>query len=235
MRLLSVLSLSLLVPITAAADEKASDPAPQKFETARDKASYGIGLNIGRQFKQQGLDVDPKIVAAGIAAILEGKEPAVTDAELRAAFEEMQKEQQQKQQAAAEENKKAAVKFLTENATKEGVKQTRSGLQYQVIREGEGDSPTDRSQVSTHYRGKLLDGTVFDQSYEGKEPTAGDKPISFGVTQVIDGWTEALKLMKPGARYRLFIPPELAYGESGRPSIPPNSLLIFDIELVSVK
>lgn len=237
MRLFSVLSLSLLMlgSGVAVADEKPAQPAPLKLESTQEKVSYGIGLNIGRQFKTQGLDVDPKMVAAGIAAILEGREPAISEADLREAFQAMQKEQQEKQKAAAADNKKAAVQFLTDNAKKEGVQTTRTGLQYKVIREGKGASPTDRSKVSTHYRGRLLNGNVFDESYEGKEPTDADEPISFGVTQVIDGWTEALKLMKPGARYRLFIPPELAYGEPGRPGIPPNSLLIFDIELVSVQ
>ena len=104
-----------------------------------------------------------------------------------------------------------------------------------VLKEGSGAKPTTKSTVSTHYRGKLIDGTVFDNSYEGEEPTENDMPASFGVTQVIKGWTEALQLMKVGAKYRLFIPSELAYGENGPPGIGPNSVLIFEIELVSSK
>jgi FKBP-type peptidyl-prolyl cis-trans isomerase len=116
------------------------------------------------------------------------------------------------------------------------VQTTKSGLQYTVIKEGAGAMPTAKSRVKTHYRGKLLSGTVFDQSYEGEAPAAADMPVEFGVGQVIKGWTEALQLMKPGAHYRLFIPSELAYGERGTPGGPigPNEVLVFEVHLVEV-
>ncbi|MEQ9407762.1 MAG: FKBP-type peptidyl-prolyl cis-trans isomerase [Fuerstiella sp.] len=226
MRILLTLTLLTLVNSAFAQDEPAAGDS--KLSTNRDKVSYAIGMNIGRQFQQQGVDVDPAIVAEGIATILNGGEPLLTQEQIQAAFLAFQAEQ-------ATANKKAANDFLTQNATKEGVQKTKTGLQYIVLREGDGKKPTAADSVSTHYRGRLMNGKVFDQSYEGEAPTAADQPVSFGVTQVIGGWTEALQLMNVGAKYRLFIPPALAYGEQGNRGIPANSLLIFDIELVDVK
>ncbi|MCP4785950.1 MAG: FKBP-type peptidyl-prolyl cis-trans isomerase [Fuerstiella sp.] len=199
-----------------------------ELTTVGDKVSYAVGLNIGRSLQQQGLEVNLKLLSAGIAAILSDTKPAMTDEQAQAAFIEYQSEK-------AKAGKEIVRKFLEENAKKKGVQQTKSGLQYLVLREGTGEKPTSQNTVSTHYRGKLINGNVFDESYKGEAPAATDSPVSFGVTQVISGWTEALQLMKVGAKYRLFIPPELAYGERGQSSIPPNSLLIFEIELVSIK
>ena len=142
---------------------------------------------------------------------------------------------QKKTVAKAAKNLEDGKAFLAANKAKDGVKVTKSGLQYIVLKEGTGAVPTRASTVSTHYRGKLIDGTVFDNSYEGDDPTEADTPTSFGVTQVIKGWTEALQLMKVGAKYRLFLPSELAYGENGPAGIGPNSVLVFDIELVASK
>lgn len=200
--------------------------APLNLESTKAKASYGIGFNIGTSIKREGLDLDLKILAAGIAAAMNGEEPALTSEVIQAAMQELAELKAAKK---LDDNKA----YLAENAKKEGVKVTESGLQYLVIKEGKGASPTTSSNVKTHYRGKLLDGTVFDQSYDGKEPTDADEPVGFGVTQVIRGWTEALQLMKPGAHYRLFIPSELAYGERGsRGAIGPNEVLIFEIYLL---
>lgn len=200
--------------------------APLLLESTKAKASYGIGFNIGSSIKREGLDLDLKILAAGIAAAMNGEEPALTPEVVQAAMQELAEMKAAKK---LDDNKA----YLAENAKKEGVKVTDSGLQYLVIKEGKGESPTTSSNVKTHYRGKLLDGTVFDQSYDGKEPTDADEPVGFGVTQVIRGWTEALQLMKPGAHYRLFIPSELAYGERGsRGAIGPNEVLIFEIYLL---
>ena len=160
-------------------------------------------------------------------AVLAGEEPALSDADVAAAFQAYQAEK-------AAGNKDAAEKFLAENGKKDGVQTTKSGLQYMVLKQGDGDAPKTSSRVSTHYRGRLLNGTVFDQSYQGAAPSEQDEPVTFGVTQVIKGWTEALQLMKAGSSYRLFIHPDLAYGESAPPSIGPNSLLIFDIHLIGV-
>jgi len=209
--------------------------ATLEFKTAQDKVSYGIGMNIGRQFKSQGLELNIKNLTLGIAAVLEGTEPALTQAEIQAAFAEFEAERAAVAAKLGETNLAAAKKFLVENVKKEGVKSTKSGLQYMVITEGTGQTPTAKDTVSTHYRGKLLSGKMFDESYEGAEPTPEDEPVSFGVTQVIPGWTEALQLMKVGSKYRLFISPDLAYGPNGPDSIGPNSLLIFDIELIGLK
>lgn len=226
MRLLAV--LTVLTCFSAVASAQGKPETVVDFKSAGDKVSYAVGLNIGQNLQQQGLEVDIKLLTAGIAASLAGTEPALTNEEIQAAFREYQSEQ-------AKISKQVVQKFMEDNAKKKGVKQTKSGMQYLVLREGTGENPTTKSTVSTHYRGKLINGKVFDESYKGESPTEADSPVSFGVTQVIAGWTEALQLMKVGAKYRLFIPPELAYGERGQATIPPNSLLIFDIELVSVK
>ena len=229
--------LTLLTVVSSCSMCVAQDtekPAAPALESPIDKVSYGIGMNIGRQFKSQGLDLNVKNVALGIAAVLEGTEPALTQQELQAAFAAYEAERAAEAAQAGEKNLAAAKKFLEENAAKEGVKKTKSGLQYVVLKEGTGAVPTEASTVATHYRGKLLNGKTFDESYKGAEPTTDEEPVSFGVTQVISGWTEALQLMKVGSKYRLFIPPGLAYGENGPASIGPNSLLVFDIELISV-
>ena len=215
-----------------AAQEKSKAP---KLETTIDKASYAIGYNIGKDFLKQGLDPNPAALAAGIAAALAGEKSVLNPEETQAAFKAMQAEMQKKTVAKAAKNLEDGKAFLAANKAKEGVKVTKSGLQYIVLKEGSGATPTRESTVSTHYRGKLIDGTVFDNSYKGDDPTDADTPASFGVTQVIKGWTEALQLMKVGAKYRLFLPSELAYGENGPPAIGPNSVLVFDIELVSTK
>ncbi|MCR9199172.1 MAG: FKBP-type peptidyl-prolyl cis-trans isomerase [Planctomycetaceae bacterium] len=225
----SAMSAAVLLVGQALADEKI------EFKTLEEKISYGIGLNIGRQVggEIEGLDLDKFF--AGVTAGVKGKDPQLTAEQLQAAFTEFQKKMAEKAARASEENLEAARKFLVENKKKAGVKTTKSGLQYMVIKEGTGAKPTTDSTVSTHYRGKLLSGKVFDESYKGDAPAEGERAVSFGVTQVIPGWTEALQLMKVGAKYRLFIRPDLAYGERAPGSIPPNSLLIFDIELISVK
>ena len=226
MRLFAALIVLTSISAVASAQEKAKPVI--ELKTVGDKVSYAVGLNIGRNLQQQGIEVDLKLLTAGIAASLAGTEPALTNEEVQAAFAEYQAEKTKAGMATVR-------KFLEDNAKNKGVKQTKSGLQYVVLREGTGEKPTAKSTVSTHYRGKLINGNVFDESYKGDAPTEADRPVSFGVTQVIGGWTEALQLMKVGAKYRLFIPPGLAYGERGQATIPPNSLLIFDIELISVK
>lgn len=227
----AVLILSA-ISVSAQDETPAKEEAP-KLETTKDKASYAIGFNIGRDLKRQGLDLDPKIIAEGIAASIAGKESALTEEQIAEVFAALREEMAAKEAKKGETNLANGKKFLEENKAKEGVKVTKSGLQYLVIKEGDGAVPTKASTVSTHYRGTLVDGTKFDSSYDGKEPVEGDAPVSFGVTQVIKGWTEALQLMKVGSHYRLFIPSELAYGENGPPSIGPNQALIFEIYLLS--
>ncbi len=224
----------------AAVPANAQNTAPEKsgtpaLETTLDKASYAIGYNIGKDMQKQGLDPNPKALVAGIAAALAGEKSVLSPEEIQTVFKALQGEMQKKADEKAAKNLADGEAFLEANKKKDGVKVTKSGLQYIVLEEGTGATPTRESTVSTHYRGKLIDGTVFDNSYEGAEPTDADTPAEFGVTQVIKGWTEALQLMKVGAKYRLFIPSELAYGAKGPPTIGPNAVLVFDLKLVSAK
>ena len=199
-----------------------------------DKLSYGLGLGIGQQLAQmniEGLNIDD--FAEAIRDVLAGAELKVGHREAQQIVQEYFQKQEKKLNAEREENgQKAKVegeKFLAENAKKEGVKVTKSGLQYTVLREGTGRQPKATDSVRCHYEGFLIDGTVFDSSVQRGEPA------TFGLQQVIAGWTEGLQLMKEGAKYRFFIPYLLAYGPSGAGnSIPPYAALIFDVELLAV-
>jgi FKBP-type peptidyl-prolyl cis-trans isomerase len=205
--------------------------APATPETAAGRLSYGAGYamaeNISGQF---GEDFDGESFAAGVADAVAGRDRAVDDDALTAARDEIVARRQEAAQAAAQENQAAAESFLAENAGREGVTVTESGLQYEVIEAGDGGaSPEPTDTVVTHYTGTLPDGTVFDSSRERGEPA------TFGLDRVIPGWTEALQLMEVGDRWRLWLPPELAYGErSPSEAIPPNSALVFDVELLDV-
>ena len=205
------------------------------LKTQKDKVSYSIGMDIGTTLKSQSLDVDPAILARGIRDSMTGQKPLMTDQEIRDTIAAFQKEMTAKQQEQAkqlgEKNKKQGEAFLAENKKKEGVKTLPSGLQYKVITAGKGKKPKATDTVTTHYRGTLIDGTEFDSS------VSRGKPASFPVTGVIPGWTEALQLMEEGAKWQLFIPSNLAYGERGTPGGPigPNATLIFDIELISIQ
>jgi FKBP-type peptidyl-prolyl cis-trans isomerase FklB len=232
-----VVSLSLTSAIAQEKGDKkgsgkpSDDAAPK---TTIEKVSYGIGLNIGKNFKKDGLDVDLDLLLKGLKDAMAGSKPLLTDAEIREAMTAIQKELQTKQADRAKDaggkNKKEGDAFLAENKKKEGVKTTKSGLQYKVVKAGTGKSPKASDTVVTHYRGTLIDGTVFDSSYDRGEPA------TFPVGKVIKGWTEALQLMTVGAKWQLFIPSELAYGEDGAgDDIGPNSVLIFEIELVAIK
>ena len=200
-----------------------------------DKLSYALGLGIGHQLLQmnaEGLNIDD--FAQAIKEVMTGGELKMKDAEAQEIVQQFFAEQEAIQQAANAEKGKAAKtegeQFLAENAKKEGVKTTASGLQYQVLREGNGKQPKATDQVECHYEGTLIDGTKFDSSYD-RGQTA-----TFPLNQVIAGWTEGLQLMHEGAKYRFFIPYQLAYGERGAgASIPPYAALIFDVELVAVK
>lgn len=200
-----------------------------------DKLSYALGLGIGHQLLQmnaEGLNIDD--FAQAIKDVMTGGELKMKDAEAQQIVQQFFAEQEAIQQAANAEKGKAAKtegeQFLVENAKKEGVKTTASGLQYQVLREGNGKQPKATDQVECHYEGTLIDGTKFDSSYD-RGQTA-----TFPLNQVIAGWTEGLQLMHEGAKYRFFIPYQLAYGERGAgASIPPYAALIFDVELVAVK
>lgn len=200
-----------------------------------DRISYALGLSMGNNFRASGIQsLNVQDFADGVAAVFYGAQPKMTydeaKAEIQAFFTEMEKKQQEAAAAAGEENLKAGEAFLLENGKRAEVKTTPSGLQYEVLAEGDGPTPSATDQVEVHYTGKLLDGTVFDSSVDR------GIPATFGVNQVIPGWVEALQLMKAGSKWRLFIPSNLAYGPTGTPGGPigPNSTLLFDVELIKV-
>jgi FKBP-type peptidyl-prolyl cis-trans isomerase FklB len=196
----------------------------------KDKISYIIGIDIGTNLKKQSIDIDSNILAKGVKDALAGTKPLLTEQEIQETMVAFQKEIMAKQAEVAKKNKSEGEAFLTENKKKEGVKTLPSGLQYKVIKAGTGKKPKSTDTVTTHYRGTLINGTEFDSSYKRGQP------VSFPVSGVIPGWTEALQLMEVGAKWQLFIPPNLAYGEQGAGrDIGPNATLIFEIELVSIQ
>ena len=204
-----------------------------KAEAPADKLSYAFGLSVGMQLKGAGFDVDPNVLSQGLHDAFAGK-PALTEQEAReviaAAQQSLRAKAEEKRQAASKENREAGAKFLAENAKKDGVKTTATGLQYKVLVEGSGEIPKENHQVTVNYRGTLIDGTEFDSSY------SRNQPASFGVTGVIKGWTEALLMMPVGSKWQLFIPADLAYGDQQRSQqITPGSTLVFEIELLSTK
>ena len=200
-----------------------------------DKLSYALGLGIGRQLSQMGAnDLNAADFAQAVKDMIDGKEPQVPTAEAQQIVEDFFRRQEEKQRAEAAEKYKGAKsegeKYLSENAKKEGVVTLPSGLQYKVLKEGNGKSPKATDKVVCHYEGMLVDGTMFDSSIQRGEPA------TFPLNGVIAGWTEGLQLMKEGARYRFFIPYQLGYGERGAgASIPPFAALVFDVELIEVK
>ena len=200
-----------------------------------DKLSYALGLGIGRQLSQMGAaDLNIDDFAQAVKDMIDGKEPQVATAEAQQIVEDFFRKQEEKQRAEAAEKYKGAKsegeKFLSENAKQEGVVTLPSGLQYQVLKEGNGKSPKATDKVVCHYEGMLIDGTMFDSSVQRGEPA------TFPLNGVIAGWTEGLQLMKEGAKYRFFIPYQLGYGERGAgASIPPFATLVFDVELIEVK
>ncbi len=226
-----ILATIMLLPALAHAQEEAVEETVA-FESEIDKISYIIGTQAGQSFKQQELDINLEMLVRGIEDVLAGREPVISQEEMRKVMTEhrkrmmaKRKEQRKKQ---AEENLAKGNAFLEENKTKPGVQVLPSGLQYKVLKDGAGRTPTAKDGVKANYRGTLIDGTVFDDSYKR------GKPGEFDVTGVIPGWTEALQLMKEGAKWQLFIPSELAYDKSGKRPIPPNAALIFEIELLEV-
>ena len=204
-----------------------------KLADKKEKLSYSIGMDIGGNLKRQSIDVDPDLLAKGVRDAMSGGETLLSGEEVRETLMAFQQElvaraQEQRRQI-AEKNKKEGEAYLAANGKKEGVVTLPSGLQYKVIRSGDGPSPKETDSVETHYRGTLIDGTEFDSSYK-REQTA-----VFPVNGVIAGWTETLPRMKVGDKWQVFLPPELAYGERGAGPIGPNATLIFDIELMSIK
>jgi len=204
------------------------------LKTQGDRVSYSMGLDIGRMLKMQGVDVDLELVTRGLKDAYTGNQVLLTDEEMQEVLTNFKKEFLAKQQELAkqqgEKNKREGEIFLETNEKKEGIQTLPSGLQYKVVKTGSGKKPTTTDTVTVHYRGTLIDGKEFDSSYRR------GKPATFPVNAVIPGWTEALTLMEEGARWELFIPPNLAYGErsAGR-DIGPNATLIFEVELISIE
>jgi len=202
-----------------------------KLDTPAQKASYGIGLNMGKSLAQEGMDdLDSAAVAQGIDDALTKQEQKLTDEELMEAFAFLQTRAEERMVEMNKEAVAAGEKFLADNAKREGVKTTESGLQYEVIKQADGAQPTAEDVVTVHYEGSLVDGTVFDSSIKR------GSPIDLPVGGVIPGWVEGLQLMHVGEKYKLYIPSDLAYGEqSPSPLIPANSVLIFELELLGIK
>jgi FKBP-type peptidyl-prolyl cis-trans isomerase FklB len=212
----------------------AKTSAPLVLKTQKDKVSYAIGLNIGKSFRKDSVDVNSLIFARGVKDAITGAKPLLTDDELKAALTELQAELKKHQDDAArvagDTNQKAGETFLAENKTKDGVVALPSGLQYKIITAGTGPKPAETDSVVCNYRGTLLDGTEFDSSYKRGQPA------TFPVNGVIKGWTEALQLMPVGSKWQLFVPADLAYGARGAGGeIGPNATLVFEVELISIQ
>lgn len=228
--LCAVLSLAACEQPASNSDSAEADVA---LETPLQRLSYGVALGLGRNMANDGMQVDVDAFAAGLSDAVTGSPQRLSDEDIQAemvAFQQrMNADREEKSRAMAEANAQASSAFLLENGVREGVTTTESGLQYEVIEQGDGATPGPDDSVEVHYRGTLIDGTEFDSSY------ARGESVTFGVGQVIAGWTEALQLMQVGSKYKLFIPSELAYGAGGAGDrIGPNSALIFEVELLDV-
>lgn len=220
-----------LMPLCIQADDKAAE---SPFKTSNEKLSYSMGLDLGNYLKSMGNELDLDTLKSGIEDGFTGAEPKMSQEELAAVQEEfaakMKAKQEEQLAAMMEKNKAAGQAFLDENKKKEGVNVTESGLQYEVITAAEGPKPKETDTVKVDYTGTLVDGTEFDSSVKRGEPAI------FGVDQVIPGWGEALQLMEVGSKYRVVIPSDLAYGETGAPPvIEPNSVLVFEIDLLAIE
>jgi FKBP-type peptidyl-prolyl cis-trans isomerase FklB len=223
LQMVVVLSVLFLVSLVNAQEKPT-------LKNQKEKMSYIIGMDIGNNLKKQSIDIEPAALTRGIKDALAGGKPLLTEQEIQETMGVFQKDMLAKQQAMANKNKKEREAFLDSNKKKEGIKTLPSGLQYKVIKEGTGKKPKLADAVTAHYRGTLIDGTEFDSSYKRGQPA------NFQVSGVIPGWTEALQLMGEGAKWQLFIPSNLAYGERGAGAvIGPNATLVFEIELISVQ
>lgn len=223
-----------LVTLLSACNEQFSSNKAVKLDTETNKASYTIGSQMGSQMAEIKDMINQDALIMGFQDSMQGKELQISKEEMQTTMQNFQKtimeQQQAKQLEAGAKNSAEGEKFLAENKTKEGVKTTESGLQYMIITEGTGEIPKATDTVVTHYTGTLINGKVFDSSYKR------NSPATFPVNGVIKGWTEALQMMKVGSKWKLFIPANLAYGERGAGAdIGPNSVLIFEIELLEIK
>jgi FKBP-type peptidyl-prolyl cis-trans isomerase FklB len=225
-----ILGAALVTTVALGAD----GTADSVLTDTKAKVSYGIGMNLGQQFRNDELDIDPELLLRGLKEAMAGQPLLMTETEMRNTLQshlrEAQTRRQEKRRLLGETNRAEGEKYLTANKAKEGVVALPSGLQYRVVQEGSGASPKSNDVATVHYRGKLIDGTEFDSSYSRGEPA------EFPVNRVIRGWTEALQLMKAGAKWELTIPSALAYGEGGSGAkIGPNAVLLFEVELIAFK
>ena len=222
--------LLTLVLIGCGTETSSNRKSISTLSTFMDSTSYALGADLGENLKRQQVEIDYDVFMAGLTdAMLDDELVKLDQKKRRDVMGSLQKSIRDKSKKEGETNLKIADEFLASN--KQGnpdVKETPTGLQYRVIKEGEGDSPSQTDRVKVHYAGKLIDGTEFDSSYERGEPT------EFGLNQVIKGWTEGLQLMKVGSKYEFFIHPKIAYGSRPRPTIPANSVLIFEVELLDI-
>lgn len=231
--MIAAVAAAVMLAACGQANDKDKAAGAVKLDSETAKVSYAIGLDIGSTLKGLNTEIDMQAFNEAVNARLNGEKPRMDAKEAGAAlqgfFQKQAKAEAAKRAEAGKANKEAGEKFLSENARKEGVKTTASGLQYKVLTAGTGATPKATDKVTVHYKGTLIDGTEFDSSYKRGQPA------TFPVNGVIKGWTEALQLMKVGGKYRLFIPSDLAYGARGAGNkIGPNSTLIFDVELLGV-
>ena len=220
-------------PSAPAPKVPAAQPDNSAFKNQKDKVSYAIGLDVGGTLKRQSIDVDPSVFLQGLNDALAGSKPQMSDEEIRATMTQLQADmktrQEEKLKEASETNKKEGDTFLAANKSKEGVQTLPDGLQYKILTPGAGPKPTASDTVVCNYRGTFINGTEFDSSYKRNEPA------TFPLGGVIKGWTEALQLMPVGSKWQLFIPPDLAYGPSGKGPIGPQQTLVFEVELISIQ
>lgn len=222
--------------VAPASKTSIAEQAPKQkavlLKTELDKVSYTIGVQLGQNFKQQEIEITTEPMMQGLKDSMAGRKLVLSQEEMQKVMmgfqQRMMAKQMERQKVEGAKNLAAGKVFLAANRTKKGVKVLPSGLQYKIIKKGSGKTPTANDKVKTHYRGTLINGTEFDSSYKRNQPA------EFPVKGVIKGWTEALQLMKEGGKWELYIPANLAYGERGRPNIPANSTLIFEIELLEV-
>ena len=230
--LIGIFIVLLMIAISCTSSEKVVE-TPQLTDYM-DTVSYSVGVDIGKSFRLQEMDINPDVMARGLSDAFSDKETALTDEEIQSTLINFRQEFQQKQREIAQRKAQEAAiteeSHLAESASKEGVVSLPSGLQYKVITPGDGPSPLTTDKVKVHYKGSLADGTIFDSSYDRGQPT------SFTVSGVIKGWTEALLLMQVGSKWELTIPSKLGYGTRGSGgTIPPNSTLLFEVELLAIE